>query len=138
MVVGQLQFEFDAVAPLTEEQRIMAWLANQDEESPDVLTGILFLNDRESLRRRAARWHEVRSIQAPYEAIRWFVSGGQEVIWLYDEACKGYIHGAFFSALLCAHSACERVLAGCLYAHREELAANWLMWGLGGLMQRSV
>ena len=102
IVVGQLQFEFDGIPPLTQEQRLSAWLADQDIESTDTLTAILFLNDEESRRRRAARWAEVRSIQIPYEAESgWLVSGGEEVIWLYDEACKGYVHGSFFSALLC-------------------------------------
>jgi hypothetical protein len=138
VVVGQLQFEFDGITPLTQEQKIVSWLATQDLETPDVFTALLFLNDTESRRRRAARWSDVRSIQVPYDSTSgWLVSGGQEVSWLYDEACKGYINGAFFSALLCAHSACERVLAGCLYAYREDLANNWLMWGLGKLMQEA-
>lgn len=135
IIVGQQQFEFDGIAPLTQEQKLSSWIDSQSEETPDLLTAILFVADNESRRRRGRRWAEVRTIQAPFEnESGWLVSGGHEVVWLYDEACRDYINGAFFSALLCAHSACERVLAGCLYAHREELPNNWLMWGLGKLL----
>jgi hypothetical protein len=135
VVVGQLEFIFDGVEPLSLEKKIMDWLDSQNEETPDTLTAALFLVDNESRRRRAERWFEVRCVQAPYDSDSgWLVHGGVEVIWLYDEACRSYINGAYFSTLLCAHAACERVLAGCLYPYRDELDKNWLMWGLGKLM----
>jgi hypothetical protein len=135
VVAGQLEFIFDGVEPLPLEKRIADWLDCQNEETPDTLTATLFLVDNESRRRRANRWFEVRCVQAPYDRDSgWLVHGGVEAIWLYDEACRSYIDGAYFSALLCAHAACERVLAGYLNLHDEELDKNWLMWGLGKLM----
>jgi hypothetical protein len=134
-VVGQLQLTFDGVTPLSLEERISDWLALQDEETADVLTATLFLTDNESRRRRASRWYQLRCIQAPYHRESgWLISGGAEVAWLYDESCRDYIDGAYFSTLLCAHAACERVLAGLLSFHREELESDWLRWGLGRLI----
>jgi hypothetical protein len=135
VVAGQLEFMFDGVEPLSLEEKIADWLDSQNEETPDTLTAALFLVDNESRRRRANRWFEVRCVQARYDSDSgWLTHGGVEVIWLYDEACRSYINGAYFSALLCAHAACERVLADCLYPYREELDKNWLMWGLGKLI----
>lgn len=134
-VVEQLQFIFDDVPPLSVADRLSAWLASQDAESPDVLTATLFLTDNDSRRRRANRWSEIRYIQMPYDSESgWLVSGGVEVAWLYDEACRGYINGSYFSALLCAHAACERALAGILSTYRDELEKGWLTWGLGKLI----
>jgi len=135
LVVGQLQLEFAGVAPLTLDQRLEEWLSHQDEPTSDVLTAALFIADNDSRRRRAVRYKELLELQAPYAMNEsWLVSGGVEVIWLYEEGCRGYINGAFLSALLCSHAACERVLAGCLFSCREELDKRWLMWGLGNLM----
>lgn len=139
IIVRQLQFEFDDIAPLSLEQRLHNWLQLQDEETREVYTALLFLGDNDSRRRRAERWSEIRHVQNPYEfGSSWLVSGGIEVMWLYEEACRDYINGAYFSALLCAHSACERVLAGCLFAYREELPKGWSMWGLGRLIPSAV
>src|SRR6266516_2175485 len=105
VVVGQLQFVFDGIDPLPLEKRVVDWLACQDEETPDVLTATLFLADNDSRRRRASRWYEIRCIQAPYDnGAGWLVSGGEEVLWLYYEACRDYINGAYFSTLLCAQA----------------------------------
>ncbi len=139
VVVRQLQFDFDGIAPLTLEQRVSSWLSHQDEETPDVYTARLLLGDNESRRQRAFRWSEVRRIQMLYDngSGRMFF-GGTEVIWLYDEACHDYIDGSYFSALLCAHAACERELAGRLAACAEELPKGWMWWGLGKLVSHAV
>jgi hypothetical protein len=135
-IVDQLQFTFDEIPPLSLEERVSNWLSQQDEETHDVLTAMLFLGDNDSRRRRASRWSEIRNIQKPYDSKwGWLVSGGSEVAWLYDEACRGYIAGSYFSALLCAHAACERVLAGVLSSYSEDLDKGWLMWGLGKLIK---
>ena len=110
VVVGQLQFVFDGIDPLPLEKRVVDWLACQDEETPDVLTATLFLADNDSRRRRASRWYEIRCIQAPYDnGAGWLVSGGEEVLWLYYEACRDYINGAYFSTLLCAQAEPSRL-----------------------------
>lgn len=139
IVVGQLQFEFEGVAPLTVEQRISTWLEHQEEETPEMYSALLLLADNESRQRRARRWNEIRGIQSPYEGgSGWLISGGIEVSWLYDEACRDYINGAYFSALLCAHAACERELAGSLSPYREELPKGWMYWGLGKLIPHAA
>jgi hypothetical protein len=40
----------------------------------------------------------------------------------------------YLATLLCAHSACERVLAGCLLHFEAHLPKRWQMWGLGNLV----
>ncbi len=131
LVVGQLQFEFENIEPLTLDQRLRIWLDSQDNITSDVLTATLFVTDNESRRRRSDRWMELLCLQAPYQHQTIMASGGIEVVWLYKEACRSYVNGAFLSALMCSHAACERMLAGCLFAYREELGNGWLMWGLG-------
>ena len=44
------------------------------------------------------------------------------------------MNGMFMAALLCAHSSCERVLAGCLDWYEDRLPKGWAMWGLGRLV----
>lgn len=139
VVVGQLQFEFDGIAPLTLGERLSRWLNSEEDESSDFLTAMLFIADNNSRRRRAGRWHQVLNLQKPYRSDpAWVVSGGAEAMWLYNEAWRDYIDGAYFSSLICAHSACERELAGCLFPYREELAKGWLMWGLGRLIPAAL
>lgn len=139
IVVGQLQFEFDDIAPLTLEERLRQWLNHKDEETTDALTAILFIGDSDSRRHRADRWSEILGIQAPYTYDpAWMVSGGIEAVWLYNEAWRDYLNGAYFSTLICAHAACERELAGCLYPYREDLERGWLMWGLGKLIPATL
>ncbi len=135
IVVGQLQFEFEGIAPLSLDQRLEQWLGQQEEVTIDALVAALFIGDNDSRRRRADRFSELLAMQAPYEGQHlWLVAGGIEVTWLYEEACRDYINGAFFSTLICSHALCERVLAGCLFFYREELAKGWSMWGLGKLI----
>ena len=139
IVVGQLQFEFEGIAPLTTEHRVSAWLEHQDKETLEVYSALLLLADNDSRGRRARRWNEIRNIQSPYESESgWLIWGGPEVAWLYDEACRDYIDGAYFSALLCAHAACERELAGSLSPYREALPRGWMWWGLGKLIPQAV
>lgn len=147
VVVGQLQFEFDGIAVLTLEEKLRQWLNSQDDEAADVLndnaadmlTAMLFIADNNTRRRGADRWREVLSLQTPYRYDpAWVVSGGVEAMWLYNEAWRDYIDGAYFSAIICAHAACERELAGCLFPYREELGKGWLMWGLGRLIPATL
>jgi hypothetical protein len=53
---------------------------------------------------------------------------------LYHEAKLAYVQGVPFAALLCAHAACERALAGCMTPYESELPASWQRWGLGPLI----
>lgn len=134
-VVNQLEFDLAGVAPSSREERLATWLEVQEEVTADVLTATLFLQDSRSRRERVERWAEVRSIQAPYDREEgWLVTGGDEAIWLYEESCRSYVNGMFLAALLCAHAACERVLAGCLLFYEDQLEKNWIMWGLGRLI----
>jgi hypothetical protein len=135
IVVGQLQFELDGIRPLTLEEKLHQWLSSQEDDTTDVLTASLYVMENRFRRNRASRWHEVLDIQKPFRSDQsWLVSGGEEAIWLYDESWRDYIDGAYFFALICAHAACERELAGCLFPYREELDRSWLMWGLGKLI----
>jgi hypothetical protein len=121
------------VIPLSEEERVERWLAEQEQESAEVLAALI-LRDSTTIEERAKRWSELRAIQAPYhQANGWLVPGGSEAIWLYDEAERAFIDGLFLAALLCAHAACERVLAGCLLGYDERLDKNRRRWGLGPL-----
>lgn len=139
IVVGQLQFEFDGIAALTLEEMLRQWLNSQENDTAEVLTAALYVMDNRFRRHRAERWHEILSIQAPYRHDpAWMVSGGIEAMWLYNEAWRDYIDGAYFSALICAHAACERELAGCLYPYRDELEKRWLIWGLGKLIPAAL
>jgi hypothetical protein len=95
----------------------------------------LFLADGESRRRRAIRWLQLSSVQNEFEKESgWLIPCGVEPVWLYREACNSYINGMYLAALLCAHAACERVLAGCLLAYEESLPKGWRMWGLGKMI----
>lgn len=139
VIVGQLQLEFDGIAPLTLEDKLRQWLNSQDEETIETLTAWLFIADQDSRRRRASRLCEVLKVQEPHKYDpAWYLSGGAEAIWLYTEAWRDYINRAYFSALICAHAACERELAGCLFPYRDELDRRWLTWGLGKLISTSL
>jgi hypothetical protein len=43
----------------------------------------------------------------------------------------------YLAALLCAHSACERELAGCLEFFEAQLPPRWQIWGLGKLVSEA-
>lgn len=135
IVTDQPELPFEGIAPLTSEERIIAWLRAQEAETIETITATLFLMDGESRRSRAERWFEIRSVQAPYERDEgWPIMGGPEVIWLYEEACHSYADSMYLAALLCAHSACERELAGCLELFEAQLPPRWQIWGLGKLV----
>lgn len=141
VVVGQLQFEFDGIAVLTLEEKLVQWINSLDDETADadMLTAMLFIADSDTRRSRADRWREIVRLQAPYRYDpAWVVSGGVEAMWLYNEAWHDYIDSAYFSAIICAHAACERELAGCLFPYREELGKRWLIWGLGNLIPAAL
>lgn len=135
VVLNQLELPFDGLPSSTCSQRVSAWLEDQNEETEDVVCGHLFLVDAESRRRRAARWMDVRAIQARFHSDSgWLIPGGVEAVWLYEEACRSYMNGMYMAALLCSHSSCERVLAASLDSHERPLSKGWAMWGLGRLV----
>jgi hypothetical protein len=135
IVSDQPELPFEGITPLTREERIIAWLRTQDAETIETIIATLFLTDGESRRRRGERWLQIRSIQAPYDRNEgWLIPGGVEAHWLYEEAYRSYVNGMYLAALLCAHSACERVLAGCLLSFERQLPPRWQMWGLGNLV----
>lgn len=139
IALNQLELEFEGVTPLSAEERVARWLAEQEDESEEVITAALFLEDGSSRADRAERWAEIRAIQAPYDrAHGWLVPGGSEAVWLYEESVRAYVHGLFLAALLCAHSACERVIAGCLLGYEEKLDKRWRRWGLGPLAAKAL
>jgi hypothetical protein len=135
VVLNQLELPLDGLPSSTCRQRVSAWLQYQAAETEDVVSGQLFLADADSRRDRAARWIEVHAIQARFARDSGsLVPGGIEAVWLYEEACRSYMHGMYMAALLCAHSSCERVLAGCLNWYEDRLPKGWAMWGLGRLV----
>jgi hypothetical protein len=135
IVTDQPELPFEGIPCLTREERIMAWLRTQEAETIETVVATLFLADGESRRRRAERWFQIRSTQACYDRDEgWLIPGGMEAFWLYEEACRSYTNGMYLAALLCAHSACERVLAGCLLSFEAQLPPRWQMWGLGNLV----
>jgi hypothetical protein len=134
LALDQLQLALEGVPPLSAEERLERWLADQPEETAQVHAAFLYLRDANTRSARAQRWADLRAVQAPYDrAWGWLVPGGTEVVWLYDEAGLAYVDGLFLATLLCAHAACERVLAGCLQMYPEQPDKNWLRWGLGPL-----
>jgi hypothetical protein len=135
IVADHPELPFGDIPRLTREERVIAWLRDQEDETVETIIATLFLTDGESRRRRAERWFEIRSFQARYDRIEgWLIPGGVEAFWLYEEACRSYANGRYLAALLCAHSACERVLAGCLLSFEAQLPPRWQMWGLGNLV----
>jgi len=138
VVSKQLQLQLDGVEPLSAAERLDAWLRDQEEDSADSITASLFLQDRRTRRARSARWRELQVVESPY-ATDWgsLVSGGEESLWLYREARWAYVEGLHLAALLCAHAACERVLAGCMVFYEDELDKGWRRWGLGPLVQEA-
>lgn len=132
-VLDQFELPLEGLNPLTAEERLQRWLSRQDEWSRDVTVALLVLRDGNTRAARSDRWVELRHIEAPYDHVAWMVSGGMEVIWLHHEAGWAYVEGLYLACLLCAHAACERVLAGWLYAIRERLDKDWMRWGLGPL-----
>jgi len=139
IVTDQPELPFEDISSLTrEEQRVIAWLKTQEVETIETITATLFLMDGESRRSRAERWVEIRSVQVPYDRDEGFpIMGGPEAIWLYDEACHSYAESMYLAALLCAHSACERELAGCLEFFEAQLPPRWQTWGLGKLVSEA-
>ncbi|MDQ3576620.1 MAG: hypothetical protein M3443_03260 [Actinomycetota bacterium] len=137
-IVNQLELHFEEISPLSTAQRLDRWLTalESSELNMHSVKAVLYLNDDESRHRRARRWLEIRAVQAPYYLPSgWLVSGGSEAVWLYDEACAGYIAGHYLSSLLCAHAASERALAGLIGLHKGELSGSWSSWGLGKLIE---
>ena len=49
---------------------------------------------------RAKRCLELRAVQAPYDRAFWLVPGGEEAVWLYDEADRAFVDGLFLASLL--------------------------------------
>jgi hypothetical protein len=135
-IVHQLELPLEGIEPLTVAQRVQAWLNAQDDESTSAYIAHLFLQDRRSRKARAARSQEVKSVQAPFDSEwGWLIHGGAESVWLYDEAVHAFVDGFPLASLLCSHAACERVLAGRILMHHNELPGNWTRWGLGNLVE---
>jgi hypothetical protein len=134
-----MQLDLEGVEPLSDEERISRWLADQTEETEDVFEAALFLRDHNSRGDRAARWLTVRQVQAPFDTEwGWLITGGSEAVWLYDEAERAFVSGLFLASLLCAHAACERALAGCLQVYEDRLDRRWRRWGLGPLTRTAL
>jgi len=135
-----MQFHFENIPPLTDEERVILWHSQLDEteETEGSVVAGLYISDNRSRRRRATRWLQVQAIKAPfYREGGWLIPGGMEASWLYEESCFSYVSGAYLAALLCAHASCERVLAGCLISYEERLPKGWSMWGLGKLAPKA-
>jgi hypothetical protein len=136
----QIQFQFENIPPLTDEERVAIWLSQLDEteETEDTVVANLYISDSRSRRRRAKRWLQIQAVKASlYRKGGWLMPGGMEASWLYDESCYSYVDGAYLAALLCAHASCERTLAGCLVSYEERLPKGWSMWGLGKLIPKA-
>ena len=84
--LGQLQFDLDGVPALTDEERVLAWLADQEHETADTFRAMLFVRDNLGRAARAERWMELRTVQAPFDREHWLIPGGSEAVWLYEEA----------------------------------------------------
>ncbi len=67
LVSDQPELPFEDIAPLTREERVIAWLRAQEAETIETIAAILSLMDGESRWSRAERWFEIRTVQAPYE-----------------------------------------------------------------------
>lgn len=139
-VFEQLQLPLEGVEPLTAEQMLDAWIqrAEVDADDVDLITAYLYKGDRESRRRRAARWRRILAIESKHSH-DWgqLVHGGQEAVWLLDEAAMCLAYGLPLGALLCSHAACERHLAGLLSMVAVDLPPAWIRWGLGRLVQEA-
>lgn len=61
--------------------------------------------------------------------------GGNETLWLAEEAKIAYVAELFLAALVTAHAACERELAGRLTLRLDEVPRGWERWGLGKLTE---
>ena len=61
--------------------------------------------------------------------------GGNETLWLVEEAKIAYVAELFLAALVTAHAACERELAGRLTLRLDEVPRGWERWGLGKLTE---
>jgi hypothetical protein len=132
--LDQLQLDFDGIGLLSDEERVVRWLAEQPEESSAAYLAALFVQDAKSRRRRAEGWSQLRQMQEPFDTDwGWLIPGGVEAVWLYHEAERAYVHDLHLAALLCAHASCERVLASCLGSYEDRLDKNWTRWGLGPL-----
>ena len=135
-IVNQLEINFEEIEPLSLEQRLIDWLDKNGDSIEDVTTATaaLFIADAQSRRDRAARRLAIDAIQEPYETSwGWLLVGGEEVIYLYHEACEAYVHQLPLSALMCCHAACERALAAYFHTGNVEADKKYRMWGLGKL-----
>lgn len=112
---GQLQLELPGIRPLTIEELTSVWLEEVlDPWSAAALSGFLLVNDAQSRPRRVSRRQWLRSLQSQFREEGFGVVGGTEVLWLYSEAAYCYTECLDLAAILCAHAACERMLAGFL------------------------
>jgi hypothetical protein len=82
--------------------------------------------------RRLVQIEQVRAAVLPPGQIA--TAGGDQAWWLVLEAEDAYIAGHFLAALVCAHAACERELAGRLGSRLEPVPTGSDRWGLGRLV----
>jgi len=136
VILDQLELPL-GIPSLSEEERVERWLEEDATETEESFVAALFLANGESRGRRAARWLDLRAAQAKFARHEHIMTtGGNEAIWLYKEAGFAYTEGLFIAALLCAHAACERVVAGALFAYRNSLDKNWESAGAWGASRR--
>lgn len=131
LVVDQIELDMPGVPPLSTEQRLRRWLEDQGEETPAVIEALLLIEDDRTRDARVGRYFDIEIARRPFESEDgWFIPGGSEAWWLYQEAERAYISGLFMASLLCSHAASERALAGCLADFADQLPPTWQRWGL--------
>jgi hypothetical protein len=131
IILDQLQLDLPGIEPLSAEERLQRWLDEQAEDTPEVIMVLMLIEDDDTRQERVNRYLDIERTRKPFESdVGWFIPGGDEAWWLYEEAERAYISGLFLASLLCSHAACERALAGCLLDFQNQLDANWRRWGL--------
>ena len=140
---GQLEFALPGVPPLTPDAAIELELKDIANLSlPRAIELQLRLSDSRTIPDRVKRIAELEATEGTVPAGRdyWSSTGGEEVLWLLDDAIIAYVAGAFLATLVCCHAACERELAGCLSVSQTrygQLPKNWDRWGLGLLIREA-
>lgn len=91
-ILRQLELPFEDILALTDEDRVQNWLTDRSPNSPEEWLAFVWLRDAETRRSRATRWARIRAIQEPFDdGGRWLIPGGQECLWLYDQAEQAYV-----------------------------------------------
>lgn len=95
--------------------------------------------DAQTRRQRAHRLVQVQHLHAALlPGVQVATAGGNETLWLVEEAKVAYIAELFLAALVTAHAACERELAGRLALRLDDqVPGGWERWGLGKLVEHA-